>query len=97
MSRDEILTILERHRAEICQRFSVKSIRLFGSAARDEATAESDIDILVSFTETPSLIGLMRLRFFLEDLLKSKVDLITETGLKEHVRPYVEKDAISVA
>jgi predicted nucleotidyltransferase len=39
----------------------------------------------------------MKLRIFLEDLLGTKVDLVTETGLRDRVRPYVERDAIRVA
>jgi predicted nucleotidyltransferase len=39
----------------------------------------------------------MKLRIFLEDLLGARVDLITESGLRERVRPFVEKDAIRVA
>lgn len=97
MGRDDVLATLEKHRAEICRRFGVRSLRLFGSVARDEASESSDIDILVGFSEAPTFRGYMGLRIFLEDLLGAKVDLITETGLREHVRPYVEKDAIRVA
>ena len=97
MGRDEVLAILEEHRAEICRRFGVRSLRLFGSVARDEASVGSDIDILVGFSGSPTFRGYMGLRIFLEDLLGTKVDLITETGLRESVRPHVEKDAIRVA
>ena len=97
MRRDDVLTILEEHLDECQERFNVKSLRLFGSVARNEASNESDVDLLVDFHESPTFRNYMDLRFFLEDLLGAKVDLITETGLKERVRPYVEKDAIRVA
>jgi len=96
MGRDDVLALLTAHRAEI-EGFGVKTLRLFGSVARGEAAAGSDIDLLVSFRETPTFSGYMKLRIFLEDLLGAKVDLITESGLREGVRPYVEKDAIHVA
>jgi predicted nucleotidyltransferase len=96
MGRDDVLTLLAAHRAEI-EKFGVKSLRLFGSVARGEATAGSDVDLLVNFRETPTFSGYMKLRIYLEDLLGAKVDLITESGLREGVRPYVEKDAIRVA
>ena len=96
MGRDDVLALLAAHRGEI-EGFGVKSLRLFGSVARGDASASSDVDLLVSFRETPTFSGYMKLRIFLEDLLGAKVDLITETGLREGVRPFVEKDAIRVA
>jgi predicted nucleotidyltransferase len=96
MGREEILTLLTAHRAEI-ERFGVKTLRLFGSVARGEASKESDLDLLVSFREPPSFSGYMKLRIFLEDLLGVEVDLVTESGLRPGVRPFVEKDAIRVA
>ena len=96
MGRDDVLQRLVAHWAEI-ERFGVESLRLFGSVARGEAAAGSDVDLLVSFRETPTFSGYMKLRIFLEDLLGTQVDLITESGLREGVRPFVEKDAIRVA
>lgn len=96
MGRDDVLTILEAHRNDL-ERFEVESLRLFGSVARGEASPESDVDLLVSFRRTPTFSGYMKLRIFLEDLLGAKVDLITETGLREGVRPFVEREAIRVA
>jgi uncharacterized protein len=96
MGRDDVLALLAAHRAEI-ERFGVKSLRLFGSVARGEASADSDVDLLVSFRATPTFSGYMKLRIFLEDLLGARVDLVTESGLRQGVRPLVEKDAIRVA
>jgi predicted nucleotidyltransferase len=97
MRRDTALALLEEHREEIVRRFQVTSLRLFGSVARDEAEAGSDVDVLVEFSEAPSLVGFMRLRFFLEDLLGCTVDLVTEGGLKERARADVERDAVRLA
>jgi predicted nucleotidyltransferase len=55
------------------------------------------VDLLVGFESPPGFSSFMKLRIFLEDLLGAKVDLITENGLRDRVRPYVEKDAIRVA
>ncbi|HSL82601.1 MAG TPA: nucleotidyltransferase family protein [Thermoanaerobaculia bacterium] len=96
MDRDEILRTLELHRGEI-YRFGVTSLRLFGSVARNEASEESDVDILVDFAGSPSFSHFMKLRIFLEDLLGARVDLVTERGLRDRVRPYVESEAIRVA
>ena len=97
MSRDAVLKILSAHLGELRHRFGIKSLRVFGSVARNEASPESDIDILVDYTGPPSFLEFMRLKIHLEDLLGAQVDLITETGLKERARRYVEKDAIRVA
>lgn len=96
MSRDDILTLLRAHRQEI-ESLGIRSLRLFGSTARGEATSGSDIDFLVDFSAAPTFSDYMKLRIFLEDLLGKKVDLVTETGLRPRIRPFVEKDAIRVA
>ena len=96
MTKEEIIRRIREHLGAI-QAFGVSSIRLFGSIARDEASADSDVDLLVDFDSTPSFREFMDLRFFLEDLLGRHVDLVTESGLRPRVRPLVEKDAIRVA
>ena len=96
MRRDKTLNVLQAHRKEL-RRFGVKSLRLFGSVARDEAAGSSDVDLLVDFHTTPTFSGFMDLRIFLEDLLGARVDLVTERGLRDQVRPYVEREAIRVA
>jgi predicted nucleotidyltransferase len=96
MQRTEILNQLEQHRAEIVQRFKVKYLALFGSAARDELKENSDIDILVTFN-SPTFSVYLGLKRYLEDLLHRKIDLVTETGLKPRVRIEVQKDLIRVA
>lgn len=96
MEREQVLDLLAAHRADL-ERFHVRSLRLFGSVARDEATEGSDIDLLVSFDQTPTFSEYMKLRIFLEDLLGASVDLVTEKGLRSRVRPAVEREAIRVA
>ena len=96
MRRDDVLAILGQHREDL-DRLGVQSLRLFGSAARDEALPESDVDLLVDFKARPTFSRYMELQIFLEDLLGVKVDLVTESGLRDRVRPYVERDAIRVA
>lgn len=91
-----MLKALESHAAEL-QRFGVKSLRLFGSVARDEGGDDSDVDLLVGFERPPGFSSYMKLRIFLEDLPGARVDLVTESGLKDRVRPHVEKEAIRVA
>jgi predicted nucleotidyltransferase len=70
--------------AQVCRRYGVKELSLFGSAARGETRPESDIDIMVEFE---SLVE------ELESLTGRGVDLVTKRGLKPWVRPQVLKDA----
>ncbi len=76
---------------EICRRNDVSFCALFGSFARGEANAESDIDLLVSFSK-PKGYNFLDAAFEIEEVLGRKVDLITEKGLSKHVRDYVYKD-----
>ena len=89
----EIIDLLRSHAGDIKARFAVKRIGLFGSYARGEQKASSDIDILVEF-EKPTFRNFMDLSFYLEDLFGREVDLVTVKGLHSRIRPYVEKDVI---
>ncbi len=96
MQRDEILKTLGEHRAEL-QRLGAKSLAIFGSVARDQAREDSDVDILVEFNSPPTFGHYMDLKFYLEDLLGRKVDLVPRRTLKPRIRPTVEAEAIRVA
>jgi predicted nucleotidyltransferase len=83
--------------AEVCRRYGVKELSLFGSAVRGEMRVESDIDLLVEF-EPGVRIGLIKFESLvdeLESLVGRTVDLVTKRGLKPWVRPTVLKDAKS--
>ena len=95
MRRDEGLSFLSLHRQELMERFGVCSLALFGSVARDEAGPDSDVDILVEFRETPGLSEYMSLKFWIEDRLGRRVDLVMENALKPWA--WAEAEAIRVA
>ena len=81
--------------AEVCRRYGVRELSLFGSAVRDEMRPESDIDIMVEFEEGVR-IGLIKFESLveeLESLARRRVDLVTKRGLKPWIRPNVLKDA----
>ncbi len=94
--REKLLQRLREHKDEIRQRFGVKSLAVFGSVARGEAGPESDVDILVEFEGRATFDRYMGLKFFLEDLLGTRVDLVTRRALKPRMRPYVEREAVYV-
>jgi len=93
MRRGEILQLLAAHRPELA-RFSVKSLAIFGSVARDEARPDSDVDILVEFDEPVGLFEFVRLKDYLETLLDRSVDLVTPDALKEQLRERILKEAV---
>lgn len=86
-----------RGRAPDLQRFRVKSLDLFGSLARDEGHPGSDVDLLVEFDGAATFDQFMDLKFFLEELLSRRVDLVTRAALKPRMRPIVEREAVRVA
>ena len=79
------------------RRFGVRELAVFGSVARGEASARSDLDVLVDFEGPATFDGFMGLKFFLEDTLGVKVDLVTRGALKPRLRERVESEARRVA
>ncbi len=96
MKRDAAIAILKQYEQSL-KSLGVESLAIFGSVARDEAHAESDIDILVEFSETPTFDRYMDLKFYLEDRLGQTVDLVSQKMLKPQIRQTVEKESIRVA
>lgn len=97
MKREEVLRRLHPHRRTLHERFGVERLALFGSVARDEAHAESDIDLLVRFRTAPGYDGYFALKCFLEEVLGKPVDLVMEGALRPWARPIVEQEAVDVA
>lgn len=96
MNRAQTLEILARSKPVLIERYGVTGITLFGSAARDTARADSDVDILVSFDGPATSQRYFGVQFFLEDLLGQPVDLVTDKALRRELRPFVEKESIHV-
>lgn len=96
MKRDQALATLKNERERLRREHGVKSLALFGSTARDEATAASDLDLLVEFDRPTGLLGLFNLQEYLEDLLGCPVDLGTPASLKPRIRQQVMADLIYV-
>lgn len=71
---------------------NAKKIGVFGSFARREDVAESDIDVLVSFRDGVSLFDLVGMELDLSDLVGKKIDLVEEEGVDRRLKPYVERD-----
>ncbi len=96
MKRDDALCILTEHRADLQREFGVKSLALFGSVARDQATEASDVDLLVEFDRLTGLFGLIRLQAYLGHLFDGPVDAGAPDNLKPRIRAKVLAESIPV-
>lgn len=96
LARDEVLEALASQRS-LLERFRVSAISLFGSVARGEPTEESDVDLLVEFSQPIGLLQFVELKRLLEDLLGRPVDLVTPKALKPQLRDRILKEAIRAA
>ena len=96
MTSEHIRNLLAGRRADL-RRLGVKRLALFGSAARNEATGDSDLDFLVEFDGPATFNGYMDLKFLLEDPFARPVDLVTTKALRPELRPAIEREAVDVA
>jgi predicted nucleotidyltransferase len=80
----------------ITEKYLVKDISIFGSFARGEATIESDLDILVTFSKNPDLFDLASLNIYLEQELGIKVDLVPDINLKPKIAQSIYTEKIDI-
>jgi predicted nucleotidyltransferase len=76
----------------ICRKNDVAMVGVFGSMARGESTAQSDIDLLVKFGKRKSLLALVRLERELSSALGRKVDVLTEPAISPYLRERILGD-----
>ncbi len=89
MEAEEIIKKIDENMGKIKQ-YGVKKIGLFGSYVRNKQKVKSDIDILVEFEKNKKTFdNYMNLKFFLEDLLKGRVDLVIKDAIKPDLKQYI--------
>jgi len=92
LTKQEIQKRLAENERQI-RNYGVKRMGLFGSFVRNEQKRKSDVDILVEFEMGKiTFDNYMHLKFFLEDLLDHKVDLVIRDDLKPQLKPYILKE-----
>ena len=94
MKMDEVVLPNREKILQLAEQYGARRVRVFGSVARRQDDAESDIDFLVDMEPGRSLFDLGGLLVDLEKLLNSKVDVVTERGLKERIRDRVVNEAV---
>jgi predicted nucleotidyltransferase len=91
------LDLLKSNKAKIlriAEKYGASNIFVFGSVARKEATASSDIDLLIDLEPSRSLLDQIGFQQELEDLLGIPVDVVETTTLHEMIRDQVLRDAV---
>lgn len=98
MTKHEALRIIELNKKRL-KEFQISTLSIFGSVVRDEATPESDIDILVEFNKDAriGIFELVRLKSYLSEILNAKADLVTPDALHPMLRDDIMREAIRAA
>ena len=87
-TKDMVISLIKAHQSRI-QALGVKRLGVFGSFARGEPSAESDIDLLVEFDPgRKTFDSYMQLAFLLKELLRRRVELVTAESLSSHIGPH---------
>lgn len=81
---------------QYCKDNQISYLGLFGSHARNEQTPQSDIDLLVDYKQPKSLFTLGKILCDLEEMLGKKVDLVNRQTIKPMLKPYIDKDLITL-
>src|SRR6185436_20272915 len=87
---------LRRQLPDLAERYHIRSLGIFGSVVRGEDRPDSDLDLLVSFDTTPSLLTFLALERTLGDRLGRKVDLVMRDALKPQIGQRVLAEVVAV-
>ncbi len=91
---EKVKKIIAEEKAEIRRQYKAEIKAIFGSYARGDFHAGSDLDLLVDVDAGATLLDLVGLQHFLEDRLGCKVDVVTRRSLREEIRASVFSEAI---
>ena len=86
------ISVNQNQLESVCNKQNISYLGLFGSQVRGDARQDSDIDVLVDFTQTKSYFELARVQEALEKVFKKKVDLVLRTKIKLSLKPYILND-----
>jgi hypothetical protein len=96
MNRDEVRRRLSENRVELAA-FGVRDLFLFGSVARGDARADSDVDLLVEFDRSVGLVQFFRVQQRLSELRERPVDLVIKDAIKPPLRARILAEAVRAA
>ncbi len=96
MDFGQMMATLRKALPDLQENYRVNTLDAFGSYVRTEQTPDSDLDVLVTFSETPSLLKFIEMEIYLSDLLGVKVDLVMKHALKPLLEERILDEAIPV-
>jgi hypothetical protein len=96
MNLDQIKEKINKNKRLLEEKYRVKSIGIFGSAVNNAVGKDSDIDILVEFSEVPDIFEFVALEGFLTNLLGAKVDLVTKKALKPLIKDAILNETVYI-
>ena len=94
--KEEIFAVLRAALPDLKRRWPISSLAVFGSVARGEASAASDVDVLVDFARPLALSEFLALEDVLSVLVKRRVDLVSRAALKPYIGHRVLGEAVSL-
>ena len=92
----QLLETLHRQLPLLSERYRVRSLAVFGSYTRHEQRPDSDLDLLVTFDELPSLLKFIELENYLSDALGVQVDLVMKDALKPAIGKHILREVVQV-
>jgi predicted nucleotidyltransferase len=97
MSRNEVIERLQRN-ADAIKGMGATSLYLFGSAARDDAQPDSDLDLFIDYDPARrfSLIDLVGIKQFLEEKMSTEIDITTRDSLHPMLKAEIEQSAVRI-
>lgn len=92
LTKEDIIRLIRESQAKLI-RLGIKSIGIFGSFVRGDASLSSDVDILVEFdSKKKTFDNFIDICFFLEDLFNRKVEVVTKESISPYIKPYILKE-----
>ena len=93
---EKIKNALVKNKPFLAEKYKVREIGVFGSYVRGEQTKRSDIDILVDFEESISLLKFLEFENYLSKIIGAKVDLVMKDALKPRIGSHILKEVVNV-
>jgi len=91
---DSLMRRLREELPAVGRRYGVASLGIFGSYVRHEERPDSDLDVLVTFTRTPTLLEFLDLENHLSDVLGVRVDLVMENALRPRIGDRIRQELV---
>jgi len=93
---EQIIQVLHQLNPIMEQKFHVRSIEIFGSYSVRKQTQKSDLDLLVTFSRTPTLLQFLELENFLTDQIGVKVDLVMKNSIKPRLKNSIVQNTVGI-